>query len=185
MRSFVPARYPESVISAPDRRVMQAMAALSPPGALVEIGVYKGGSAAYLWEVAVDQGRQLYLFDTFKGMPYAGQLDGNPAGSFADGPSADEIRGMFPGAVVYDGVFPDTLPILAPVSFVHADADQYESTKAICERLPPLMVEEGMIYFDDYGVPGCEGCTKAVDEAFGRVDELAASGKGFVIVRHR
>lgn len=145
-------------------------------GAIVEIGVYRGGSAMYLAQL----GRPLYLYDTFTGMPFHGDLDGNKSGSFSD-TNADDIRRLIPEAYVIEGIFPESIINMPPIGFVHADADQYESTKAICELMPERMLPGGMILFDDYGSPGCEGCTQAVKEHFDRIIMLE-TGKAMVIV---
>lgn len=153
-------------------------ASRAPAGAIVEIGVYKGGSACHLAQL----GRSLYLYDTFEGMPFAGSLDtGNPVGRFAD-TSAAEVQALIPSATIVKGLFPDSLVPMPPVGFVHADADQYESTKAILERMPPLMVPGGFLLFDDFNQPGCEGCTQAVMESEHRVLRLAENGKALIII---
>lgn len=151
----------------------------APDGATVEIGVWKGGSALVLSKVRPGP---LFLYDTFTGIPYQGPLDtGNPVGKFSD-TSADAVRRLIPGATVIEGLFPDTLVEMPPVGFVHADADQYESTKAILQTMPPLMVRGGFILFDDFGVPDCEGCTEAVMEFAPRFLILSDTQKALVIV---
>lgn len=157
-------------------------ASRAPDGAIVEIGVYKGGSAWHLAKVA--HGRPLYLFDTFSGMPDAGPRDlDNPVGKFAD-TSAEAVRRLVPEAVVIEGRFPDTLRNvrLPLVGFVHADADNYEVTKAILAEMPKHMVQGGFILLDDFMVPGCDGCTDAVMESGRRVLVITESGKALVIV---
>ena len=138
-------------------------AAAAPPGAFVEIGVYQGNTAAHLYEIAQAQGRELYLYDTFCGMPFQGELDGHPVGDYAD-TSAEAVQALMPKAHVRAGVFPRSLRPMPLVAFVHADADQYRSTAAICQIMPKLMVKGGVILFDDYEVGDCQGCTAAVRE---------------------
>lgn len=145
---------PHSLINAEMRQTLRELAAASPPGSLVEVGVYKGGSAAELYAVAQEQGRALFLFDTFEGMPLAGPLDTHKVGDFAD-TSAEAVAALFPNATVCVGVFPQTLGQTGAVAFVHADADQYESTHDICLALGPRMVPGGAMLFDDYCLPGC------------------------------
>jgi hypothetical protein len=153
-------------------------ASRAPAAAIVEVGVYRGGSAWHLAKL----GRPLYLYDTFTGIPYQGQLDtGNPVGKFGD-TSAEAVQALIPAATVIQGLFPDTLVPMPPIGFVHADADQYESTKAILERLPPLMVKGGFILFDDFAVDDCEGCTQAVYESAFPVLILGETGKALIIV---
>lgn len=152
-------------------------ASRAPYGAIVEVGVYQGGSAWHLAQL----GRPLYLYDTFTGMPMQGPLDGNLLGGFSD-TSAAAVQAAIPSAIVVQGVFPHSLIDMPPVGFVHADADQYESTKAILEHMPSRMVRGGFILFDDYLVPGCDGCTEAVNESPYRVLVATETGKALVIV---
>lgn len=177
------------VVFGPDRRAVTAMtvesihsllyyAERAPAGAIVEIGVWKGGSALALSAL----GRPLYLYDTFEGIPYQGELDdGNQVGKFSD-TSAAEVQALIPEAIIIKGLFPDSLMPMPPIGFVHADADQYQSTKAILETLPPLMVKGGFILFDDFNVPDCDGCTTAVIESGRRFAILSDTGKALVIV---
>jgi len=96
-------------------------------------------------------------------MPFQGEFDSHAVGMFADC-SAEDIKAMLPNALVISGVFPETVVAMPSIAFVHADADQYQSTKDICRIFKPLMVDGGMILFDDYR--GVESCIKAVDECF-------------------
>ena len=153
-------------------------ASRAPDGAIVEVGVYRGGSAYHLAQL----GRPLYLYDTFDGIPYQGALDtGNPVGKFSD-TSAEAVQQLIPAAIVVKGLFPDSLVTMPPIGFVHADADQYESTKAILERMPPLMVRGGFILLDDFGVDDCQGCTQAVLESPYRILAITETGKALIII---
>ena len=150
----------------------------SPPGAIVEVGVYKGGSALRLAEL----NRPLYLYDTFTGIPCAGPYDlGHKIGDFAD-TSFEAVKALIPSAHVIKGVFPLSLVAMPPVAFVHCDVDQYESTLAVCNTMPAMMVRGGIILFDDYGTPGCPGATQAVEECFDRILILNWSKKALVII---
>ena len=174
-----PGREATSAIPEAAIRSLIYYAERAPRGATVEIGVWKGGSALALSEVRPDP---IYLYDTFTGIPYAGELDtGNPVGKFAD-TSAEAVQALIPRATVVKGLFPDTLVDMPPVGFVHADADQYESTKAILLTMPARMVKGGFILFDDFNTPDCEGCTKAVMEFAPRFMLLNDTGKALVIV---
>ena len=145
------------------------LARSAPPGAIVEVGVYKGGSAVRLYEVAQQQGRTLYLYDTFEGHPHHHPMldtEDHPLGRFADAADPAHLQRLMPHAVIVRGVFPDTLVDMGPVAFVHADGDLYQTTLDVCHSLPPRMVPGGMLYFDDYPHPECRGCATAVDECF-------------------
>jgi hypothetical protein len=134
-----------------------------PKGLFIEVGVYRGGSAYYLSKIAEKKGNDIWLFDTFEGMPESTpELDKHKVGVFADC-SYEEVKKLIPYAKIFKGFFPETLPMDIPkVSFVHVDCDQYESVKACILLLIPYMVSGGIMYFDDYS--SLEGAIKAVDE---------------------
>lgn len=150
----------------------------APAGAIVEVGVYRGGSAYFLSQL----GRPLFLYDTFEGIPMQGPLDhDNFVGRFSDC-SVEEVRKIVPRATVVKGLFPDSIVPMPPVGFVHADADQYQSTKDILRVMPPLMVKGGLILLDDFNIRGCEGCTEAVMESGLPVLQDIRTGKGLIII---
>lgn len=149
---------------------------LAPPGCFVEFGVYQGGSAWHLAQIARTQGRALYLYDTFAGIPMAGPHDRHAVGDFAD-TSLAYVRELVPDAVIAPGIFPATLLCMPPIALAHIDADQYDSVKAACAVLPPLMAAGGVLLFDDYDqLPGAR---RAVDERF-TVTEFTELGKAVV-----
>lgn len=130
---------------------MREIAASIPPGDIVEVGVYRGGSATLLAEIARAKGCRLHLFDTFRGMPFAGVDDKHQVGDFHD-TSLAAVRELVPDALFYPGVFPSTLLefwAARPLSFVHCDVDQYESTRSVIEHLWPPIVLGGIMWFDD------------------------------------
>jgi O-methyltransferase len=144
---------------------------------MVEVGVYQGGTAVHLLDVARAQGRKLYLFDTFSGMPVSGKFDVHRVGDFAD-TSVELVRSLCPDAVIVPGIFPDSFIETGPVAFVHADADQYETTFEICRTFAPRMIPGGAILFDDYDpLPGCR---MAVDEFFGDHVRILKDGRALV-----
>lgn len=143
--------------------IMGGLAWNTPSGCFVEVGVYQGGTAKVLYSFAEKQKRELFLYDTFCGMPFQGEFDTHHVGMFNDC-KAEDVKEMFPNANVVKGIFPFSLVKMPEIAFVHADADQYQSTKDICTVLGPLMVKNGLMLFDDYYcVPSC---IKAVDECF-------------------
>lgn len=158
---------------------MTELAAYTPPGCFVEIGVYQGGSAWYLAQIAQTQGRTLHLFDTFSGIPERGAHDReHNTGDFGD-TSADRVRAAIPDAVFHVGTFPDTMPkSFEPVAFVHVDCDQYQTCLYAIAAFTPLLVVDGIMLFDDYGCTS--GVTKAVDETFGDAFSLTREGKAWI-----
>jgi O-methyltransferase len=138
-------------------------------GDLAEVGVYRGGTARLLAEMA--PARVVHLFDTFEGMPETdGRRDLHRQGDFAD-TSLDAVKAFLaPVSNVrfHPGFFPETA---APVRdarfrFVHCDADIHRSVTDCCEFFHPRLVPGGVMVFDDYGFRSCPGARTAVDEFF-------------------
>jgi O-methyltransferase len=176
----------DSLISAGNLETLATIAGETPAGAFVEVGVYRGGSARALYRVAEEQGRELYLFDTFEGHPTPSTSDdvrAHPEGRYADCADPVALRAEMPNASIVRGRFPDTwLWTPSPwrwVAFVHIDVDLYESTRDAILALTPAMVPGGVMYFDDYGVAECPGATKAVHELFANWEHLP-NGKALV-----
>jgi O-methyltransferase len=165
------------------------------PGAIVECGVWKGGSmmAAALTLLGLDRAdRDLYLFDTFAGMPpptdedQFSAYDGYSPGKHwrrrqrAEGHNRwhhvpmEEVRAAvlstgYPAERVHlvEGRVEDTLPDAAPdeIAVLRLDTDWYASTKHEMEHLYPRLSPGGVLILDDYG--HYEGARRAVDEYFG------------------
>lgn len=149
-----------------DPQVIQAMknlASSTPTGNFVEVGVYKGGTAWHLAEVAKSQNRDLYLYDTFSGIPHRGDLDSHRVGDFSD-TSVETVRNRIPYAQVIQGIFPQTMVPMGDISFAHLDCDQYQSVFESSQALIPFMVKGGIIWFDD--VFCLEGATEAFKQLF-------------------
>lgn len=146
-----------------------------PPGCFVEVGVYKGGSAYHLIDVARIQGRQVWLYDTFEGMAYEDPVDTIHVGEIkAEEAAARSALGDY--ATIVKCVFPvtQTLPS-EPVAFAHIDCDQYRAIIETCGALEPLMAKGGQMLFDD--VPVLAGARKAVTELYGDRIEKVEHGR--------
>lgn len=126
-----------------------AIARTAPAGCFVEFGVYQGGTAWHLAQIAREQGRVLYLYDTFTGIPCKAPVDSHQIGDFAD-TSLAQVQAAIPDAFYGVGIFPATLMTMPPIAFAHVDADQYQSVKDSIAYLTPLMVSGASIVFDDY-----------------------------------
>lgn len=152
----------------------------TPPGCIVEVGVYQGGTAWHLNELCKVQNRVLYLFDTFTGIPYRNVEMGDPClpGDFSDC-SEEQVRRDIPEAVIVRGLFPYSAFNLniKNIAFVHLDCDQYQSYLDSAWYLGPLMISGGVMWFDDYCLPGAK---KALDDTFGDRIQTAKCGKQFV-----
>ena len=156
-----------SIVPAPQLKAMCKLAEGAPEGSFAEIGVFHGGSAYRLYEIAIRQHRDIHLFDTFQGTPvFTEGLDHHKINTeFADLDAPRAIRNIMPLAALHIGVYPDTHPKdLANLAFVHCDCDQYESYSSVIHFMWPLMVFGGIILFDDY--PYLAGAKRAVEEHF-------------------
>jgi O-methyltransferase len=144
-------------------------------GEIAECGVYKGGTAKILAEIARD--RSLYLFDTFSGMPDTDPgKDLHKAGDFKDTnlQSVREYLAGHPNVNCIAGMIPESLMGVVDRSFafVHIDLDIYISIKTACEFFYPRIMAGGTLLFDDYGYPSCPGARTAVDEFFSDKQEI-------------
>ena len=151
-------------------------------GAIVECGVYRGGSmmaAAITLLRAGDSGRDLYLFDTFEGMTQPTAHDHDLYGRHADQlppglrawPNLDSVRRRmlstgYPRERLHlvPGPVESTVPGEAPdrIALLRLDTDWYESTMHELVHLFPRLVTGGVLIIDDYG--HWQGARRAVDE---------------------
>ena len=159
----------------------------SVPGAIVECGLWKGGSLLAtilrLQHLGVDD-RQIYGFDTFCGMTEPTEEDVDfrghsysagwgGEGQVEAGTTLEEVRALLAGTN-YDasrvhlvkGPVEETVPAEAPdrLAVLRLDTDWYESTRHELEHLYPRLSVGGVLLIDDYG--HCLGARKAVDDYF-------------------
>lgn len=144
----------------------------SVPGAVAELGVYKGEFAAELNRLFPD--RELYLFDTFEGFDESEATNDtfsgfsrSKAGDFGD-TDVTSVLARMPYAEnvhIYKGRFPETMPEDLPeLCFVSLDPDLYEPTKAGLEHFWPKLNRGGVIVVHDYNSTQFSGVKKAVRE---------------------
>ncbi len=170
------------------------------PGAIVECGVYRGGSMLAIVSALVNRGqldRDLFLFDTFTEMPPATDRDADVYGRsgkfWADAanahpdwsyPTTSGVQDLMVSAGyprghvhVVQGLVEDTVPDAAPgeIALLRLDTDWYESTKHEMEHLFPRVADGGVVIIDDYGY--FVGAKDAVDEYF--------ASQGATVLLHR
>lgn len=169
------------------RDAVRHVVAAAIPGAIVECGVWRGGSmlaaASTLLDLAADD-RDLFLFDTFTEMPPPDDVDGDILGrSGADLLAvtstlaefdiwpADRVVSVVAGSGYpkerihpVQGMVEDTIPGSAPeqIALLRLDTDWYASTKHELEHLIPRVSPGGICIIDDYGE--FVGAKQAVDE---------------------
>jgi len=158
------------------------------PGAIVECGVWKGGSMMAVAKTLMEKGTQrtLYLFDTFDGMTEPSDADKDFRGvsaterlRHADRNTSlmwgysplDEVKNNIRKTgydeqlcVFVEGRVEQTIPDRAPpeIALLRLDTDWYESTSHEMQHLFPRLSVGGVLLIDDYG--HWQGARKAVDQ---------------------
>lgn len=162
-------------------------------GSFVECGVWRGGSSLLIAKMLANRNitdRQLYLYDTYEGMPPPTENDkdinGTGAGTLLqqedrnkatsvwclagldDVKANMELAGYAATNIIYvEGKVEDTIPAQTAkgeIALLRLDTDWYESTRHELIHLYPQLAQNGVLIIDDYG--HWEGCRKAVDEYF-------------------
>jgi O-methyltransferase len=160
------------------------------PGAVVECGVWRGGSAMAAMLALSSMGdceRDFFLYDTFEGMSEPTADDVSYDGTLAATQLLATKRGTglwckasledvqqnvsstrYPESRIHlvRGDVAKTIPATLPggIALLRLDTDWYESTKHELQHLFPLLHPRGILIVDDYG--HWKGARKAVDEFF-------------------
>ncbi|MGA8115263.1 MAG: TylF/MycF/NovP-related O-methyltransferase [Actinocatenispora sp.] len=180
-------------------------------GSVVECGVWRGGSmhaVARVLDSYGDHSRDLYLFDTFEGMPPPGEKDRRHDGRSAERlldtsrNDKDKVRAVatledvragfsdvpYPEERVHyrPGMVEDTIPTDAPekIAILRLDTDWYASTRHELRHLYPRLVSGGVLIIDDYG--WWQGSRDATDEFLAETGEpllLVRAGTGRIAVK--
>jgi O-methyltransferase len=165
-------------------------------GAIVECGVWKGGSMMAVARTLLSLGKtdvDLFLFDTFEGMTEPTERDIHWTGETAKTQLAREqkketslvwaratldqvqyaMRSIpYPASRIHfvEGRVEDTLPDRAPpqIALLRLDTDWYDSTLHELVHLYPRVVPGGILIVDDYG--WWRGAAEATDEYFREKD---------------
>lgn len=159
-------------------------------GDIVECGVWRGGgmlAASHTLMQLKNTSKDIYLYDTFDGMPppdehdfdHSGvsakdlleQSDKNDSTSvwcFADLKDVKNTMSLtdYPKSQIHyiEGKVEDTIPNTVPekISLLRLDTDWYQSTRHELIHLFPKISQGGILIIDDYG--HWEGAKAAVDE---------------------
>ncbi|MEL6793838.1 MAG: TylF/MycF/NovP-related O-methyltransferase, partial [Pseudomonadota bacterium] len=194
MKPFDPDEYPDFAeiwrearpytMTSPERgfALYQAVVAAldnDVPGAFVECGVWRGGSAMIMAATLKRRNarRKLYLFDTYEGMTEPGERDvdfqGNTAADLMAGSKGDRVAELVVASADIDGVraavastgydMEDVVFVKGDVretlgatetgsiALLRLDTDFYDSTLAELETLWPRLERSGLYIIDDYG----------------------------------
>lgn len=161
------------------------------PGDMVECGVWRGGSmmlVAMALQFFGDTSRELYLYDTYRGMTEPDPIDvdfDNQAMKplwekavgqgmvMGFGGTVDDVRlhlslTGYPERQMHfiEGDVLETIPATRParIALLRLDTDWYKSTLHELRHLYDLLVPHGVLIIDDYG--WCRGARQATDEFF-------------------
>jgi O-methyltransferase len=158
------------------------------PGAIVECGVWRGGMmmvTAYTLLKLGDTSRDIFLYDTFDGMPDSTDADvsfwgarplesteaGGCCGAKSLQASLEDVKSAlysvgYPRNRLHfiKGRIEDTVPGVAPdrISFLRLDTCFYESTRHELVHFFPRLSPRGILHIDDYGL--WKGSRRAADE---------------------
>jgi hypothetical protein len=150
------------------------------PGAIAEVGSYRGGSAYFLAgavQKVMGEDLPFHVFDTFAGHPpdaITAADEFHAPGNFNE-TSLERVRELlspFPEVRIHQGDVSATLPGLAESAyrFVHVDTDLYQPTLVCLGYFGARLSPGGVIVIDDYAARDCPGVPKAVAEYLGDTD---------------
>jgi len=154
-------------------------------GCLVECGTWRGGASFLMARRAarLRARRQLWMFDSFDGLPPPRDIDGpaalewagrteapgyydNCTASLADVEASARRLGLSEEVHLVKGWFDTTLratrDALGPIALLRVDADWYDSVRTCLEELVPLVAPGGIVVLDDYWT--WDGCTRATHD---------------------
>jgi O-methyltransferase len=165
---------------------------VSVAGDFLEVGVWRGGSAALIGNRALlFPEAKIWLADTFTGVPKP--ISSNDTiyqgGEHAD-TSIEDVKEILHqcGVLNYEilmGLFPEeTAHLISETTFrfAHIDVDSYDSALHVFNWVWPRISLGGLVIFDDYGFWGCEGVTMFVNELKKRGLQVIHNLNGHAIV---
>ena len=159
-------------------KLVQEVNRVDLPGDIVECGVWNGGSAVVMGVADMENvnslnGRTIWLFDSFKGLPRAGEKDGElERKNYFEGWNKGDVRKVhqvfnkvgvpLTSVNIVPGWFDTTLvkADLDQIAILHIDADWYESVKLVLDVFYRKVVPGGFVILNDYGT--WSGCDRAL-----------------------
>jgi O-methyltransferase len=156
-------------------RELESVLTNNVAGDVVEFGCYVGTTSVFLADRLKTIGRQLYLYDSFEGLPPKSHEDESPAGmQFVTGEllatKKQLIRNLkqanVPMPVIKKGWFSELSEADVPekIAFAFLDGDYYHSVRDPLKLIWPFLAPSATIIVDDYANEALPGAAKAVDE---------------------
>jgi hypothetical protein len=163
-----------TLLDYPRLSALHDLAAQAPAGAVVECGAWQGGSAAMMASAAPS--RDVWIFDSWEGLPEPGELDVAAAGHRRErGWNDASMRSVAQLMLRQPALEPERVHLVkgwfeatlrstdtGPIALLHLDCDWYDSVKLCLDVLYDRVVPGGFIAVDDYD--HWLGCRRAVDE---------------------
>ena len=168
---------------------VRAVLVYAIPGDFVECGVWRGGAAFLMAECLRKAGisdRQVWLFDSFEGLPTPEPIDGHAVEEYSRNPnsrwyynnceaSLEDVRqgaahlGLTEYLRFVKGWFEETLPVhrdsIGPISLLRLDCDLHNSVSCCLDNLYDHVSPNGFVVLDDYFT--FDGAAVAVHEFLG------------------
>lgn len=158
-----------------EKVLSMAKKCLAVEGDFVELGCYKGDTSLMLAEILRGTDKELWIYDSFEGLPEKSAKDESAAGvDFRRGELAVskrevKVRFLRAGLTVpkikkawFSELKDEDLP--EEIAFAFLDGDLYESIKDSLKLVEDKMVAGGVIMVHDYTNEALPGVARAVDE---------------------
>lgn len=156
-------------------RELDRVLAAATAGDVVEFGCYVGTTSVFLADRLRASNRQLYLYDSFEGLPEKDAHDASPAGTqFRAGELRATKRQLItnlkrarvPSPHITKAWFSELTPADVPdtIAFAFLDGDYYRSIKDPLLLITPRLVRHAVIVVDDYANEALPGARVATDE---------------------
>lgn len=148
---------------------------LAVSGDFVELGCYKGDTSLMLAEILQGTGKNLWIYDSFEGLPEKSFLDESEMGrDFQKGVlavSKKEVKNRFlranlPVPKIKKAWFNELTGVDLPreIAFSFLDGDLYESIRDSLNLIEGRMAFGSRIIVHDYNNEALPGVARAVDE---------------------
>jgi O-methyltransferase len=164
--------------------LVEEVSKLPGKAALLEVGVWRGGTSAIIGKKLslLGSDETLYAADTFTGVVKSTEKDS----SYNDGEHSNTNVTLVKKLLyenyklnninLLQGIFPeDTQHLIPPATkfrFCHIDVDVYRSAEDIVNWIWDKLLPGGIILFDDYGFITCDGITAFVNEQKKKTDRI-------------
>jgi O-methyltransferase len=156
-------------------RELERVLSAGVAGDAVEFGCYVGTTSVYLASRLASTDRQLWLYDSFEGLPPKTSEDHSPVGEqFVAGELFATKKQLIknltqahvPMPKITKGWFSDVTEQQVPeqIAFAFLDGDYYHSIKDPLKLIWPRLSPGATVVIDDYANEALPGAARAVDE---------------------